>query len=437
MRPLFIVVPVLASTLLLAVPASASTSYVGAAGPGAAPSAGMSRVPGVPSGVPGAAAPGEAVRGAAGRLIDAVLNGVSCTTQPDNSSITSACSAVGFFLARPYVNGLLESSNNGAAWTGNIFGGLDIVTDPVQVSCVPQQYDIPTCVAVGEYYRNPNHPRQLVSTGGANGFSPVTFRNPKGDNWSVLDDVSCASSTFCMLVGSAGTTQRTSHGLRYLAHANVYRWNGSGLRRLKIPGPAHAKTTELASVSCPTTSSCMAVGDYARANGPMRPYSALWTSGTWRVQLARTIGGKRRTLFQAVSCFAAGSCVAVGDAAGPSTKAFAEQYSGSWTVQHLTAGRRTVLDSISCPGVSDCVAVGSRASRSLIETWNGTGWASQAVPGTPRPFTTNALFHVSCITPAICTAVGARHNPKTRFSNRTLALGWNGSKWTIQKTLNS
>jgi hypothetical protein len=40
------------------------------------------------------------------------------------------------------------------------------------------------------------------------------------------------------------------------------------------------------------------------------------------------------------------------------------------------------------------------------------------------------------VTAAICTAVGYRHNPAVRFSFQTLALGWNGSRWTIQKTIN-
>ncbi len=83
-----------------------------------------------------------------------------------------------------------------------------------------------------------------------------------------------------------------------------------------------------------------------------------------------------------------------------------------------------------------CVAAGQQGARSLIERWNGTRWSAQTVPATVKPLTTDLLFHVSCVTPAICTAVGYRHNPAARFSFHTLALGWNGSSWTIQKTNN-
>jgi hypothetical protein len=440
MRSVFIALPVLASALLLAgTPASASTaSHDGRARPAGPGPAATSQAPAAQAGLAGLAAPGfqrNAVS-AAGRILDDVFNSDSCTTQPDNPSITSTCLAVGFFAGGGYVDGLLESSANGK-WGGNIFGSVRPVTDPLEVSCVPQQSNIPTCVAVGENYANARYPAQLVATGGANGFSPVAFRNPKGATWSVLDDVSCASPTFCILVGSAGTTRRTAHGLRYLSHASAYRWNGSALRRLAGPAPAHARAAELSGVSCPSATSCMAVGIYTSAAGRSLPYSALWASSKWRVLAARTIRGKASTVFQAVSCAAAANCVAVGDAVKPGATALAERYaSGRWTVLRLAAERRSAFYSVSCPATSRCVAGGLHGTRSLIEAWNGTSWAAQALPVTAAPLATDALLHVSCVTPAICTAVGYRHNPAVRYSYRTLALGWNGSSWTIQKTHN-
>lgn len=409
MRSMFIVIPALAAAMLAAaLPAGAST---------------------VPAGPAGQVSP-------ASRVIEDVFNGDSCTTQPDNPAITSTCVAVGYFADGPSVAGLMESSSNGK-WGGNIFGGIGTVTDPIEVSCVPQPENIPVCVSVGEHYTNPRFPAQLVETGGANGFSPIAFRNPKGASWSVLDDVSCASATFCMLVGGAGTTRRTAHGLRYLSHATAYRWNGSALIRLTAPAPAHARDAQLGGVSCPTATSCMAVGNYINAAGRSLAYSALWTSGTWKVRVARAIGGKATATFEAVSCTAAATCVAVGEAVKPGTTAFAERYSaGQWTVMRIAPRRQSAFFSVSCPAASVCVAAGRQGARSLIERWNGTRWAAQAVPATVKPLTTDLLFHVSCVTPSICTAVGYRHNPATRFSFHTLALGWGGSSWTIQKTNN-
>jgi hypothetical protein len=279
--------------------------------------------------------------------------------------------------------------------------------------------------------------QQFVATGGDNGLSPIAFSNPRGTTWSVLDDVSCARSTFCMLVGSAGTTRKTSGGLVYLSHATAYRWNGTALRQLTVPAPARSRGTELGGVNCPTATTCMAVGDYTSSTGRSLPYSALWTSGTWHIKAVPAIRGKAASLFQAVSCPTASGCIAVGDAVTPGAKAFAERYAGGrWAVQRIAAEPLSAFFSVSCPAKSRCVAVGEHGARSLIEAWNGTRWIVQAGPPTAAPLTANALAHVSCVTSAICTAVGYRHNPKVRSSFQTLAIGWNGSRWTIQKTIN-
>src|SRR5262245_35848966 len=377
---------------------------------------------------------GDAVSPAA-RIIDNVLTGVSCHTQPDHPDLNSACIAVGFFADGPNVAGLLEFSTNGK-WFGNTFGSLQTVTEPLAVSCVPQQADIPACVAVGLHFKNPKFPAQLIATGNANGLSPVVFRNPKGPTWSALTEASCVTTTFCMLVGSAGTTRKTLHGLRYLSHALAYRWNGSA-HRLKVPAPAHARFTELASVSCATATSCLAVGNYTNARGRSRPYSALWTGGVWHVHAAKTVAGKTTTTFEGVSCSGPASCIAVGEAVKPGRRAFAERFSGAgWTMMRVPAVPKSALFSVSCPATTFCAAVGQRGTRPLAEVLSGSKWTTKTVPATSAPFTAGALFHVSCVTATICTAVGDRHNPKVRFSFRTLAAGWDGSAWKIQKTIN-
>lgn len=415
-----------ARSVLIALPAAACILALSIT-----PAAAVAKVSGQ---VPRALGPAAVSPGAP--TLDDVFNGDSCTTQPDNPSIKSSCVAIGFRADGPFVEGLMEFSTNNK-WFGNTFGSLQTVTEPIEVSCVPQQSSLPTCVAVGEHFTNPNFPAQLVALGDVNGFSPTAFSNPKGATWSVLDDVSCATATSCLLVGTAGTTKRTSKGLVHISHATAYRWNGNRLLRLPGPAPAHAKDAELGGVSCASATSCMAVGDYTSARGRLIPYSALLTGRTWHVQLAKSVG-RTSTIFQGVSCAAAAKCVAVGNAAsGRSTAAFAERYSGgSWKLQRIVTKRQSAFIGVSCPTVSYCVAAGQHGTRALIEAWNGTRWAVQTVPGTPAPLTTDGLLHVSCVSQTICTAVGFRHNPRSRFSFHTLALGWNGSKWTIQKTIN-
>ncbi len=122
---------------------------------------------------------------------------------------------------------------------------------------------------------------------------------------------------------------------------------------------------------------------------------------------------------------------------GPGFNAFAERYArGTWTVQHVAAEPQSALYSVSWPGPASCVAVGGHGSRALIEAWNGARWTTQSVPATAAPLTTDVLLHVSCMTRPICAAVGYRHDPKSRYSYRTLAAYWGGSSWTITKSAN-
>ncbi len=428
-RSLSVVLTSSAAALLMATaPADDSSAAVSPAARATAQAAGVRPMP-AGYGSPRALHPDS-------RLIDDVLNGDSCANLPDEPTTSSECVAVGYAAAAPYVNGIEEYTSNGK-WYSNIFGSLGNATDPLEVSCVPQEATLPSCVAVGEFYENAEHPMQLLATGGANGFSPVTLHNPKGTKWSTLDSVSCASTAFCMVVGTAGTTRKTAHGLRYIGHATAFRWNGASLRSPAVPAPAHAKTSELAGVSCPSTTSCVAVGNYTSAAGRSLPYSALWSDGSWKVRTTPTVKGKSGTFFQDISCPAVTSCVAVGDAEKPGITAFAERYAaGRWTVQRIAAERSSTFYGVSCPTTSSCVAVGVHAGKSLIESWSGTKWTAQSVPTTSAPFTTDVLQHVSCLSPEACTAVGYRHNPASKFANRTLALGWNGAKWSVQKTIN-
>ena len=439
-------------TVAVSLPALASAVVMLASGGASAASAGHVARP-APGRAPAAAAPAAAGRAAvpvpgrvpvvapARRITDDVFSSDSCTVWPDNPSITSFCLTAGTWGEPGEVNGLPEASTNGKPWYITNSDGYESagpITVPVALSCVPQPDTYPSCLAAGYAYKTGARlPTQLAENGDVNGFGLIATHNPAGATWSQLTEVSCVTATFCLLVGADGTTRRSGRSLIFLPHANAYRWNGTGLRRLPVPAPAHARTSDLASVSCPTATSCLAVGNYIpKAGRRSLPYSALWTGSSWRIKAARSIAGKGSTIFQAVSCAAAGTCVAVGDA-NAATKAFAERYSaGTWSAQRTVAGRGSVLLSVSCPEPAYCVAVGTHHARSLAETWNGSRWVIKTVPATTAPLTTDVLQHVSCVTASICAAVGFRHDPKSRFAYHTLALYWNGSAWRLVKSAN-
>ena len=69
----------------------------------------------------------------------------------------------------------------------------------------------------------------------------------------------------------------------------------------------------------------------------------------------------------------------------------------------------TALNGVSCADATTCVAVGSRVisalDKTLVKTWNGTGWSVRTSPNPPGK--TNATLNgVTCATTTNCIAVG-------------------------------
>ena len=88
--------------------------------------------------------------------------------------------------------------------------------------------------------------------------------------------VSCATPTACTAVGS--------YQLPYLIYAYAVRWNGRRWseqpdRQADIQG----SYVELTGVSCPTTATCIAVGNSGyQGNGFEWPFAERWTPAGWR-----------------------------------------------------------------------------------------------------------------------------------------------------------
>lgn len=104
-----------------------------------------------------------------------------------------------------------------------------------------------------------------------------------------------------------------------------------------------------------------------------------------------------------------------------------------WSIENtLSPGAKTaMLDSDSCWTADSCIAVGaSPAGKTLALEWDGSKWTAQRSPQTPAQ---GKLDSVSCSSASTCMAVGYNG---TGYA-KTLAEDWNGSAWDIQPTPNS
>jgi hypothetical protein len=318
------------------------------------------------------------------------------------------------------------------------------------------------CTGVGDYANSSGASVTLAERWNGSSWSVQPTPTPGGDG--SLGDVSCASATACMAVGSSSS-------------------GSSGTQ---------------AAPSCTSSSACMAVGDYVDSTGTQTPLSELWKRGAWAQE---AVSGPIPGTFSQVSCSAASACTAIEAGTG-----WVERWNGStWSVQNLTyptlgSGLKwwmlfMELDGVSCATASSCTVVGheygiycfpgalsiceclkygpcTTVNRTFVESWNGTSWSLETVGQggnwsslscastsctavgtdtsnqtlamqsvddgswtsqiTPDPAgaTGSSLADVSCTSSSACTAVGQDINGSATGS--TLAERWNGSAWTIQ-----
>jgi hypothetical protein len=107
------------------------------------------------------------------------------------------------------------------------------------------------------------------------------------------------------------------------------------------------------------------------------PIAASWNGATWSLQtLPNSTGG-----LGSVSCATSSTCVAVGDDA--SGNAIADVWDGtSWSalaVPAPSAATHTYLHSVSCDSATDCLAVGeyttSTGGATLAEHYDGAAFS--------------------------------------------------------------
>jgi hypothetical protein len=94
--------------------------------------------------------------------------------------------------------------------------------------------------------------------------------------------------------------------------------------------------------------------------------------------------------------------------------ALAERWDGTrWSIQPIInppGATSAALNGVDCTLPNACTAVGTILTPqsvydSLVERWDGTGWAIQPTPNR-RGARTNQLFGVDCGSKSSCTAVG-------------------------------
>jgi photosystem II stability/assembly factor-like uncharacterized protein len=204
-------------------------------------------------------------------------------------------------------------------------------------------------------------------------FGDLLFTHNGGVTWAdhtlgttdILDSISCPSPSSCYAVGWPGAIYKTTDG---------------GASWTYQPSFLSGADRTLQSVSCPTTTNCVAVGTDGLA---------LSTSdGTsWAQEITNTT-----VAIDDVSCPSSTWCIAV----GPNGLAMSRN-GGAWHTYASSTSQ--TLHGVSCPLVGTCFAVGNAGT--IVETVNsGVSWNPQTSG------TTVNMLRVSCPLTTMCLAAG-------------------------------
>jgi len=355
----------------------------------------------------------------------------------------SWCMALGAYVPDGGSGALVAETLSGHTWTptalplpaGGSYGFPFTYEAQGAVSCT----GVATCVAVSTFQPGGGGQQGLAESFTGGSWSPEALAPPTGSSSTFPQAVSCSGSASCVAVGSYPPSGGGEGFLTETLSGST--WSPAGL-----PVPAASPDATLTALSCPSAGSCVAVGNVYGVDHVQNPMAETLASGSWTAQALsfpdHTIpSGDANPVLQGLSCPSASSCVAVGYVPGPALAEhpLAEMMSGgTWRPERLPLppgvhNQSATLSGISCPTATSCVAVGGLQSEAaaVIETWAGGTWVPTDLspPGKePRM----ALSSVSCLSATSCVAVGAYWGSNPGFS-RPLTATLSGSVWKVKK----
>jgi hypothetical protein len=248
-------------------------------------------------------------------------------------------------------------------------------------------------------------------------LTPTPPPNPQ--ELSSLTSVSCDAPGSCTAVGGLLKTKEGSQPQPF-----ALRWDGTRWTSQAVPIPPEGEQgSGLQGVSCTSASACTAVGIYYYNDIDQGVFSVRFDGSAWSLQRQPNPKGENLNAEYAVSCAAATSCMAVGSwltRLELEVHTLAEVWNGS-TWARLSTPRPphavgAVLNGVSCVSATACAAAGESSSNSettptvtLIEEWNGAGWALRPSPKTAGAQSAR-LAGLSCQASG-CVAVGSVSTP--------------------------
>ena len=250
----------------------------------------------------------------------------------------------------------------------------------------------PVCVVLG-WNHHGNSPYLWAARWRDNTWTKLSAP-PEGENSGMgASTISCTSTTWCMATGS--------NGLNPGNHPIAEELTGTHWTTLPVPVLKGSTDFSLYELHCQSKQWCVGVGSYV-ANKPSYSdaqflVSEVWNGSTWRI----------------VPIF--------------SPRTYAPQIDPGMVAggEHPTAAPQA----ISCVSKTFCVLAGFWTGV-FVEEWNGLRWSKVAAPNAPlRPRYDSEFTGGTCVSTTFCVATGGYAVSNAAW--RPLVEQWNGQSWRV------
>jgi hypothetical protein len=236
------------------------------------------------------------------------LAGVACPT-------ASACVAVGSYSTSTGADSTFAETWNGSRWavqaTPDPTGA--VASDFFGVSC-PTSTE---CIAVGSYTGLGEIREPLAEIWNGTTWAVQQILSSSASHDNQLLGVSCATVSSCIAVGSFANQVN-------IVSALTEAWNGTSWTIESAPGASGALSGQFAGVSCPSTGACTAVGSYLLSHSQQETWAEFWNGSAWIQETTPTPTGVGNAELAGVSCPTSTECLAVGSSsAGPIAEGYA------------------------------------------------------------------------------------------------------------------
>lgn len=271
------------------------------------------------------------------------------------------------------------------------------------------------CYAVG-YQKPAGNASVFMEHWDGSSWSVVGLPTIAGASNSYLSDVACATATNCMAVGRTVDAQNVPRALA-LSLSNGA-WTASFL-------PSTGSPTSLNGVSCPTTTFCIAAGNWSTvSSGILIPHAwaVRWNGATWSTTVFNfNLGG-----FDDVACTSPTDCTALESIFAGGAQSVVRHWDGSiWSpfAGPAIAGRSMWLNAVTC-SVNTCMFVGASRVVSgwgpavpVVATYDGAAWDIDQLDVRPG----GAIAGIACPAADACVVVG-----QTDGANQAVASALRG-----------